>query len=224
VKIPKKSIGKYDTRGFPVNFARHRAIKGIEAKKVKEIYYQWSPVPGRSFHATERWGVMKFGNEEKKNLLKDGNFETAKTRFPYYAGAWGMWSSEGYKVKRAELDNKVFMSGKSSLHLMNKLNQRISAGQKFKGMKPNTRYRLSFFLKTRGLTGKLGAGAYISMGKKQLACPTVRISGDTSWHRRTFDLMTPDYITPDTECILGLWIWSAAGDAWYDDVSIVEVK
>ncbi len=224
IVLPKKSIGKYDTKGFPVNFARHRSIKGAEASKVKEIYYQWSPAAGRSFHATERWGVMKFGAAAEKNLLKDGDFEIQKSRFPYYAGAWGMWSSEGYKVKRAELDKKVFMTGTASLHLMNTMNQRVSAGQKFKGMKPNTRYRLSFFLRTRNISGKLGAGAYLTLGKFQKACPNIRISGNTDWHRRTFEIKTPDYITPETPCVVGLWIWNAAGEAWYDDVSITEIK
>ena len=224
VAIPKSSIGKYDAAGFPVNFARHRAIKGANAKQVKEIYYQWSPVPGRSFHATERWGVMKTAPEKSANLLKDGDFEMDKIRLPYHAGAWGLWGSEGYKVKRIEVDRKVFMTGRASLHLTNPLGQRISAGQKFKGVKPKTRYRLSFFMRTKGVTGKTGAGAYLSLGKWQFACPTVRVSGDTNWHRRSFEFVTPDYITPETQCVVGLWIWYAAGEAWYDDVSISEIK
>lgn len=222
--LPKKSIGKYNTAGFPVNFARHRAVKGTEARKVKEIYYQWSPVSGRSFHATERWGVMKLGTQKTENLLKDGSFEVEKIRLPYYVGKWGLWGSEGYKVKRVDVDKKVFMTGTASLHLTNKLKQRISAGQKFKGMKPDTRYRLSFFMRTRNLTGPLGAGGYFSMGKKQFACPTIRVSGNTDWHKRTFEFKTPSYITPETDCVLGLWIWSAAGEAWYDEVSLTEIK
>ena len=224
VVLPKKSIGKYDPEGFPVNFARHRAIKGAEANKVNEIYYQWSPAAGRSFHATERWGVMKFGAPANRNLLKDGDFEVTKIRLPYYVGAWGLWSSEGYKVKRAEVDKKVFMTGNASLHLMNKMDKRVSAGQKFKGMKPNTLYRFSFLMKTKGITGRIGAGAYLTIGKKHYACPNVRVVGDTSWHRRSFDIRTTEDITPDTQGIVGLWIWSAQGDVWYDDVSIREVK
>lgn len=222
--LPKKSIGKYNAAGFPVNFARHRAIGGMEARKVREVYYQWSPVAGRSFHATERWGVMKLGAQKTENLLKDGGFEVEKIRLPYYVGKWGLWGSEGYKVKRINVDQKVFMTGTASLHLTNKLKQRISAGQKFKGMKPDTRYRLSFFMRTRNLTGPLGAGGYLSMGKKQFACPVVRVSGTTDWHKRTFEFKTPSYVTPETECVLGLWIWSAAGEAWYDEVSLTEIK
>ena len=116
------------------------------------------------------------------------------------------------------------MDGEASLHLINTLNQRVSAGQKFKGMKPNTRYRLSFFLRTRGLKGKLGAGAYLSLGRHHIPCPQIRVSGDTDWHKRTFEFVTPSFITPDTPCVIGLWIWSAEGEAWYDDVVISEIK
>ena len=167
---------------------------------------------------------MKLHPEKSANLLKDGDFEIKKTRFPYYAGAWGLWGSEGYKVKRAELDQKVFMTGRSSLHLTNKLNARISAGQKFKGIKPNTRYRLSYFLKTAGLTGRTGAGAYLSLGRKEMALPTNRVIGDTNWHRQTFEFTAPSYVTPETPCVLGLWIWHAEGEAWYDNVSLCEIK
>lgn len=219
--IPVKALGKIAPGGFPVNFARHRALNGV---KVKEIYYQWSPVPGRSFHATERWGVMKLVPAKSADLLKDGDFEAMKTRFPYYAGAWALWGSEGYKVKRAELDPKVFMTGKTSLHLINKHNERISAGQRFKGIKPNTKYRLSYFLKTAGLTGRTGAGAYLSMGKKQMAFPTNRITGDTNWHKQTFEFTAPSYVTPETVCIVSLWIWHAEGEAWFDNVSLCEIK
>ena len=222
--LPKSAIGKYDPAGFPVNFARHRSINGMEAGKVKEIYYQWSPVAGRSFHATERWGVMKLGAQKKENLLVDGGFEVEKVRLPYYVGKWGLWGSEGYKVKRIEVDKKVFMTGTASLHLTNKLNQRVSAGQKFKGMKPDTRYRLSFFMRTRNLTGPVGAGGYMSIGKKQFACPAVRVTGNTDWHKRTFEFKTPSFVTPETNCVVGLWIWSAAGEAWYDEVSLTEIK
>lgn len=222
--LPKSSIGKYDPAGFPVNFARHRAIGGMKAAGVKEIYYQWSPVSGRSFHATERWGTMKLGKENNANLLLDGDFEVEKTRIPYYVGKWGMWSSAGYKSNFCALDKKVFMTGTASLRLNNALNQRASAGQRFKGMKPNTKYRVSFFLKTQNLTGKTGAGAYLTMGQTHMPLPNIRITGTTDWHKRSFEIKTPAHVTPETQCVLGLWIWNAAGTAWYDDVSITEIK
>ncbi len=224
--IPKKSLGKLAKGGFPVNFARHRALNGAAAGQVREVYYQWSPVPGRSFHACERWGIMSSEPDpaEKGNVIKDGDFQITKIRLPYYAGEWKFWSSQGYKVKPEELDNKVFLTGTSSLHLMNPEGARVSAGQVIKGMKPGTRYRLSYFLRTKDLKGRTGAGAYLSLGKKQFAFPNIRITGTTSWHKRTFDFETPKDLTPKDKCILGLWIWHAGGDAWYDHVSIVEVK
>ena len=165
---------------------------------------------------------MKLGKKTSENLLLDGDFEVEKPRIPYHVGKWGMWSSSGYKSNFCALDKKVFMTGTSSLRLTNVLNQRASAGQRFKGMKPNTRYRVSFFLKTRNLTGKTGAGAYLSMGPTQMPLPNIRITGTTDWYKRTFEIKTPAHVTPETQCVLGLWIWNAAGTAWYDDVSITE--
>ena len=225
ITIPKAALGKYNKAGFPVNFARHRSLVGDSAKKVKVIYYQWSPVPGRSFHAIERWGVMNLGKPRNVNLLKDGGFDNVKTRLPYYVGKWGCWSPMGYKDKSwVKVDNKVFINGTASLHFINKNGQRVSAGQTFYGLKPNTKYRLSYFIKTKNISGKDGAGAYLTVGKKHMACPITRVSGTTGWHRRSFDFTTAKNVTPQTKCIIGIWIWFAGGEAWYDDVSITEVK
>ena len=220
--LPKKALGQYAKGGFPVNFARHRALDGMA---VKEIYYQWSPVPGRSFHAIERWGVMKLDSEGiPRNFLKDGDFQIEKPRLPYSLGAWGLWGNEGYKVKRFELDNRIFLTGTASIRLMNPAGQRVSAGQRFTGLEAGKKYRLSYFLRTKDLKGKNGAGAYLSIGTRQMACPNIRVTGTTSWHRRTFDFTAGKDVKPDTKCVIGLWIWTAVGEAWYDNVSICEVK
>ena len=227
IHFPKKILGEIKADGFPVNFARHRVITGDNAKKVKETNYQWSPVPGRSFHDIEQWGVMKTGAPDNKNLLKDGGFDTGNVWLPNTVGAWYVWSSnqkELVKIKNTVRDRYIFMNGTASLRLTNWNKHNIAAGQKFKGLKPNTRYRLSFFLRTRDLKGAGGAGAYLTIGGRNFSFPGIRITGDSDWHQRNFDFKTASDVTPATECQLGLWIWNCAGQAWYDKVSITEIK
>ena len=231
LSINKRVFGKIDPAGFPVNFARHRTIIGDNASKVKEANYQWSPVIGRSFHAIEQWGMMKTGKKPaSKNLIKDGDFDTGKVWLPNTVGAWYVWSSnqkELVKIKNSVLDNKIFMNGTRGLCITNWDKHNIAAGQKFKGMKPNTRYRLSFFLRTdisdKAAAGT-GAGAFLNIGASQFAFPDIRITGKTDWHQQSFEFKTPANITPQTECNIGLWIWKAEGRAWYDNVSLVEIK
>ena len=62
------------------------------------------------------------------------------------------------------------------------------------------------------------------LGEKEFACPRTRITGTTPWHKRTFDFVTPKDLTPESKCNLGLWIWQTGGEAWFDHVSIREVK
>ena len=89
VKVPWQSLGEYDKTGFPVNFARHRALKG---PRVGEVYYQWSPMPGRSFHALERYGKLVLKKERDTNLLADPDFRIEKLE-RYRTGAWSLWRS-----------------------------------------------------------------------------------------------------------------------------------
>ena len=84
-----------------------------------------------------------------------------------------------------------------SLRIQTKSLQNNLASCRIPKMKPNKKYRLSFFLKTEKLTGPLGAGAWIYFSKGTgLALPRVRISGDNPWHRLTFDFTAP----ADTAC------------------------
>ncbi|MBR6373613.1 MAG: DUF4838 domain-containing protein [Victivallales bacterium] len=225
ISIPKNALGEIKPEGFPVNFARHRAATGEAAKQITEDNYQWSPVPGRSFHDIDQWGMMNLKPVNSSNLLKDADFDSGRLWLPTHVGEWLVWSSDYSSLKESNvLDDKVFMTGNRALHLTNKKGQNIAASQKLQGLKPNSKYKLSYFLRTRGLAQGLGAGAFLKLGAKQFAFPNVRITGDADWHQRTFDFTTPAELPSETECILSLWIWTAEGQAWFDNVSVTEMK
>lgn len=90
VKVPWSALGNYDKEGFPVNFARHRALNGAPPK---EIYYQWSPLPGRSFHALERYGRLMLKKQPRVNVIDDPDFQVER-KGRYQAGKWLLWTSD----------------------------------------------------------------------------------------------------------------------------------
>jgi len=228
--IPLKALGKVNPTGFPANFARHRSIV---KNKPAEIYYQWSPLPGQSFHDIELWGKLDFASEPVP-IIRDGAFEVnmpdnGKNHRYVTAGKWGI----GYKDKvgegqRFELDSTTFIKGGKSLHFVNKAGKCISAGQCGLNLKPNTKYRLSYYLRTKNLIGtkKGGAGAFIYF-TRTLGCsfPYVKLTGTNPWHRLTFEFTTPaELIVTKQIPVIGLWIWDNEGEAWFDDVRIEEIQ
>lgn len=219
LRIPLESFGKI-SGGIPVNFARHRALKG---KQPEEIYYQWSPQPGArigGFHAVEKWGVMIFGKAPEK-LIPFGDFAVDSSR----EGWRGCWPDGGRKGRqKAEFDERVFISGGRSLYYKNIAGGRISGGFDIKDMKPGRKYRLSYYIKTANLSGKDGAGAYMSFTRGVgSGFPYVRICGTNPWHRLSFEFTAPTETGRDALPILGLWIWFAEGEAWFDNIELTEL-
>lgn len=214
VKIPLKDLGKVNEEGFPVNFCRHRKLKG---QPPKEIYYQWSPYSGKrgGFHAINNWGVLSFKAPAKKYLLQH-DFSDGKIH--------SIWRSGGPKGGQVgEIDTKIFITGGKSLHFRNVGGKNISTGFSIPEMKPNTKYRLTYFLRTDKLTGKQGAGVFLYFNKTNGRCmPHPQVLGTTSWHRLSFEFKSPANTGVGRKPTLGLWIWQAAGEAWFDDVRIEE--
>ena len=216
--IPLKDLGKIDPNGFHANFARNRMFKDT-----KSTFYMWTLFPGsRGFHSVDEWGVIKFA-AKPENIVPNGNFEKVNPKTKRAEG-WGYWPKKGMKIT---LDEKTFISGGRSLclELDGSVKGNINAGCRLPGLKPNKKYRLSYYLKTENLIGKSGAGAFIYFFKSNgMALPRVQISGTNPWHRVCVEFKTPaltgsDYVPP-----MGLWIWNAKGKAWFDEIRIDEVK
>ena len=230
LRIPLKDLGPL-VKEIPVNFARHRALEGKPA--VKEIYYQWSPQPGArigGFHAIEKWGTLSF-EPPPELLIPNGDFSRMTTALKNYQEWKRPWPKDGQEAK---LDNRVFISGGQSLYYRNSAGKQLSAGFKLPGIKPKTKYRLSFYVKTRDIKGGRkfsGAGSYLSFlgGKGSRGFPSPRLLGTHPWHRLTFVFTTPAEIDKsqiDTKGVpsIGLWIWFAEGEVWFDKVELTELK
>ncbi|NLZ63268.1 MAG: DUF4838 domain-containing protein [Lentisphaerae bacterium] len=227
ITIPLSDLGPLAEGGFPANFGRNRALQD----GVSDEYYQWSPAGGRSFHEISQWGTLFTSAPPNRNLLKDWNFAGVSQKGGQF-GAWHAWrSGKAEDGQEASLDEKVFISGGKSLHFRNRDGFRINAGQRFTGLEPSSTYRLSYFFRSRNLSGtatsNLGAGAYFSLGGQPamaMAIPGQHILGSHDWVRIVQEIKTNDSITPDTEAIIGLWIWNAAGEAWFDHVILEKIQ
>ena len=230
VRIPLKDLGPLAAE-VPVNFARHRALEGRPA--VKEIYYQWSPLPGArigGFHAIENWGTLSF-EKEPELLIPNGDFSRMTTALKNYQEWKRPWPKDGQEAK---LDNRIFISGGQSLYFRNVAGKVICAGFKLPGIKPKTKYRLSFYIRTQGIKGTRkdsGVGLYLSFldGKGSRGFPYPRLVGTHPWHRLTFDFTSPDEIDMsqiDRKGVpsIGLWCWYAEGEVWFDKVELTELK
>lgn len=139
----------------------------------------------------------------------------------------GVWKSGGDKGGQiVKIDTKVFVSGGKSLYYKNVAGQKISAGYTIKDLKPSTRYRLTYSLKTNKLAGtKGGAGLFIYFNKTAgAAFPGKAILGTHPWSQKKFEFKTPAKTGEGRDPILGIWIWLAPGEAWFDDIRIEEIR
>ena len=214
VTLPASFTGLDKRKEIPVNVGRHRALT---SGSVKFPYYHWNPIrkPEKGFHDPAIWGVVTT-EKSSGNLIKNGDFsEKAKE--------WHLWSRGGAQSGCTHtFDKSLFIAGGESLHFKSS-GKSMNAVQVIKGLKPTTRYRLSYFVRTQDLKGKYGAGAYISLGKNYgLAFPPRRLTGTRDWSREVHTFTTPAVI--DAKLSIGLWIWEAAGDVWFDCVRLEEIK
>lgn len=226
LRIPLKDLGPL-AKEIPVNFARHRALEGKPA--VKEIYYQWSPQPGArigGFHAIEKWGTLSL-EKEPELLIPNGDFSKLSVQKSYQE--WKRPWPKGEQV--AKMDNRVFISGGQSLYYKNVAGKVLNAGFRLCKIKPNTKYRLSYYIRTQNIRGKGGVGAYLSFVERKFnrGLPSVRITGTHPWHRLVFEFTTPaemDMTRIEKSGIpsIGLWTWFSEGEVWFDKVELIELK
>ena len=223
IVIPEASIAPFNPDGFPVNFARHRSLESFNHK---EIYYQWSPVGGRSFHDIERFGLLCLKPQPNSNLLKDPDF-VLYTHNTWKPGGWNFTknknsSGEGQKY---ELDKRVFLFGGQSAHVINQTGQSFIVSQKFSGMEPNKKYRVSYYLRMQDVEpGKFGVGGWLAIGEHQQALPRTRMTGTAPWHPQSFVITAPADTTPETPCSFAVWNWSHKGEHWVDHVEIIPLE
>jgi alpha-N-arabinofuranosidase len=86
-------------------------------------------------------------------------------------------------------------------------------------VEPHTRYELSGWIKTKDIHGAVGALLTVDMPHVR----TPALNGTQDWTRVSTVFRTGSDTTLEVFCLYGGW-GRSTGQAWYDEVSLVEVK
>ena len=161
---------------------------------------------------------MCLDGKTEDNLIANPDFiqENTVSRLPIH---WSFWREDDGAV--IGYDKKVFISGGKSLYMKNVEGKRVTAGIKLKRLKPDTDYLLSFFVRTENLRGRGGAGVYLSFAQVKRH-PRNYLSGSMPWTRFEYRIRTRKEIS-EKETI-GLWIWFASGEVWFDKIVLKELQ
>ena len=156
-----------------------------------------------------------------ENVVKNGDFENT-------GAGWGLSKWTGSKAT-FEFDSTEVHSGKNSLKVVNtgSKDYQTFIAQTIK-VKPDTRYRLSFYLKTENVvprpkTGVNGAGVYITSGKALFVGCSGRwkmCTGTNDWKKYVATFKTgPDM----NKASFYLTLNYSTGTVWFDDIVLEEV-
>ena len=160
------------------------------------------------------------GYERGPNLLANASFEKAEGNLP---ADWQVrtYSAKGADVEHAIETRKAYVhSGKSSVKIRSGNGHDTSVYTPV-NLKSGTKYALSAWIKTEGVNG--GHGALLNIHELQHEAKTKALQKTTDWQKVeiVFDNTQAGPLT--VNCLFGGW-GQAKGTAWFDDLSLQEVK
>lgn len=159
-----------------------------------------------------------------QNLLSNGSFEKGLTK-------WEMTTHERTAEVKLVVDKKVLFHDKPTLRVTNPVLTDTHIAQRVK-VRPNTRYRLSGFIKAqdiedaKGVTAgdpakKVNSGGCLCIAGKY-GYKSAMVSTDT-WTEVSYEFKTQDETEMVCECRLGYFSATVIGTAWFAEVSLTEV-
>ena len=190
--------------GRDIASAKH--AEGFLKAEVAQLPAGLKPVPDRSEEIDE---------QEGPNLLPNPSFETMDRNLP-----------KGWKVRhyRGKATQRVVPGGKSGSHCVELTSDSGADTSMYAGVavQPNSRYRLSAWLKSEGVKG--AKGALLNVHEYQLRYPLMdALQGDNGWSHRSVEFDTgPGERQLSVNLLFGGW-GTATGRAWYDDVELVRI-
>ena len=215
IVLPRSSMRKAAPDGILANFTRHRVLDGV---KVGTPYYCWSPF-ARNFSDVSRFGKLLFRPEPKKNLFANPDFTPSRVK---RRGIWDL-------SKQATVDRDYFLTEGGSIRLDPGNAVFANIVQYPKGLKPDTDYEFSFFVRLENVKKKttVSSGFYIRFdyGNGSCAyCPKQQLTGSCPWTGFSFRIHTPKDLSSKSPCYVNFILRQAAGTAWVDHVSLVEIS
>jgi hypothetical protein len=221
VKLPRKSMPTLKPGEIVINFTRGRVLNN--AKLYKVPYYNWNIFKKQT---AEYCGTAIMGKAPAPtSIIRNGDFNVT-VKGKRFGGAW-------YTNKKLLLDEQIFRSAGKSVRLESVpgselLRQFIPKG----AIKPNARYRFSYFVKLEDVKGKAGNAAagfstQISFGGSGQSWfrPTKQaFQGTLKWQRLEYEFKAPADPCSKARAYIEFKISNnATGKAWVDNVEIVEI-
>ena len=225
--IPKKNMPGIESGNIRANFCRTRPASPME-------HSVWGPFL-KKFNDLKGFGILVRGDMEK-NLLRDGDFSMPGTPVLRAGGSkitdFGAWAWPGNQPEGSVgFDEDSFVTGTRSLKLKLDKPGIVYIQNLVSDLKPDTRYRISFFMKTESVVPsgvKRGAFLRVSARTGETAfvnqfLPLQGIVGTKGWFRQNFEFKTSPapwhknvYVAPS--------LIYASGTVWFDDIRLEEIK
>ncbi len=179
---------------------------------------------------TERWnffldskildpaafGRLSLSGKKDGNLIVNGDFTgDAKPWFgPLYATA----------EAGAYPDRKVFLTGGQSMRLESHGNHSTSIWQNLPNLKPNTRYRITFYVKLENVVPH-GSGGVISTCFDEVNrwYPAGPLTGTMPWTKQCNEIVTGPGTNQKYTSYFNVTLRNASGKAWVDHIRIHEL-
>ena len=210
---------------FVVNFTRGRKLE--PSVKVIEPYYTWNKFMKQK---PENCGTAIIGEKPaSKSVVAMGDFDAPFTKGRFMRRNGAAW----WAPKKMIIDRAVFRTAGASIQLHNdggnSVRQYLPKGK----LKSNVRYKLSFFVKLKDVSGgkvapKGGVTADVRFGNggtNFVFLPFKQpLTGNVKWTRFEFEFNTPAEVGKKTAPYIGFYLnKECKGTAWIDHVELVEV-
>ena len=161
-----------------------------------------------------------------ENLVKDGDFSLKQSSARTFGKWWlGGTISEGCK---ASYDTNDFKSKPQSACIESD-GKTIALRQELPALKPNTKYKVSFFMKLENvvLKGKFGGARLNIYSDRNHWCPSAKfLTGTQPWTKYEAEFTSGPKTNTDSKkkAYILLYLMNASGKVWFDDIRLTEVK
>ncbi len=153
---------------------------------------------------------------EGPNLIENASLEEVRNGLP---AGWTQSTWSGNPV--FEIEESFARSGERCVKIHSE--EGADASWSFHArLKPNTRYRLSAWIKTENIDAG-GYGAQLNLHQLQHEGKTEAIRGTHEWRQVTSEFDSGPHDTLLVNLLFGGW-GRATGTAWFDDVRLVELR
>ena len=217
VMIPRSSMPDLQGNRIAANITRGRKL--TDAKLCAAVpYYTWSAF---GLQTPENCGIVRLEEPVTASIVRDGGFaipmrwEKGKYTSPWYG-------ARGVKVP---FSKEYFRTNGTSVILDKNSHTLI---QYIPAIKPDTKYRLSFYIKMEKVR-LLQAGGGFTMRLGFMSNQSIRpfprgLTGNAEWRRYVFDVRTPKNLGDRKKASICFYFKNAEGRVLLDEVTLAETK